>query len=117
MNSARAIARLRKAGCLSLPKLRQTQQRGLEELVRPAGFFRQKGAAIRGFIDLLDLQYRGSLRRFFARPPDQLRRELLQLKGIGPETADSILLYAGGQPFFVADAYTRRVLSRHGLVA
>ena len=67
-------------------------------------------------MEYLDQKYAGSLDRMFAQPTAQLRNELLALNGVGPETADSILLYAGNHPVFVVDAYTRRILERHGLI-
>ena len=116
-NAARAVRRLKDAGLLRWSRLREASLVQLEACVRPAGFFRQKARAIRNFVDWLDRNYQGSLTALFTRPPADVRRELLALKGIGPETADAILLYAGRQPFFVADAYTRRVLARHGLIS
>src|SRR6202035_2017950 len=85
----------------------------LERLIRSAGYFRQKAKRLKIFVQFLDKHYQGSLTKLFARPTEKLREELLNLHGIGPETADSILLYAGNHPVFVVDAYTRRVLSRH----
>jgi endonuclease-3 related protein len=116
-NAARAIARLRRAGFLNLRKLRGASPAELEMCIRPAGFYRQKTTAIRSFLEWLDGAYAGSLHKTFSQPPDRLREELLGLCGLGPETVDAILLYAGGKPFFVADAYTRRVLARHALVS
>ncbi|MGH9355651.1 MAG: endonuclease III domain-containing protein [Terriglobia bacterium] len=113
-NAARAIENLRKAGLLCFEPLRRASEAELEACVRPAGFYRQKAAAIRNFIAWLDCNYHGSLRALFAGPADRVRLEVIGLKGIGPETADAILLYAGRKAFFVADAYTRRILSRHG---
>ena len=115
-NAALAIKRLREAGLLKLARLQLASPPRLEACVRPAGFYRQKAAAIRGFLDWLERSSEGSLARLFARPAAEVRRELLRIKGLGPETVDAILLYAGRQPFFVADAYTRRILSRHGFV-
>jgi endonuclease-3 related protein len=115
-NAARAIRRLRESGLLNLAQLRAASQAKLESCVRPAGFFRQKAAAIRNFLDWLEQSGDGSLAKLFARPAEEIRRELLTVKGLGPETADAILLYAGRKPFFVADAYTRRILARHELV-
>lgn len=116
-NAARAIVRLFEAGKLHLRGLRELEESQLQSLIRPAGFFGQKARAIRGFVAWLDQTHGGSLRRMFATPPLDLRRALLELRGLGPETVDAILLYAGGQPFFVADAYTRRILARHGMLA
>ena len=88
----------------------------MQSHIRPAGFFRQKSLTVWNFLDWLGRTYHGSLGRLFARPAAGLRQELLSLKGLGPETVDAILLYAGRQPFFVADAYTRRIMARHELV-
>jgi endonuclease III related protein len=116
-NAARAIAQLRQRGLLSLKRMRALDEVELQSLIRPAGFFTQKARAIRGFLDWLETACGGSLDRMFAMAPEQLRAALLGLKGFGPETADAILLYAGGKPFFVADAYTRRILARHAVLS
>jgi endonuclease-3 related protein len=116
-NAALALQQLRKARLLNLRELETLSRPELESLIRPAGFYRQKAATIRNFLDCLRRAHAGSLRAALRRPPHELRRQLLSVKGIGPETADAILLYAARQPFFVADAYTRRVLERHGLMA
>jgi endonuclease III related protein len=115
-NAALALKRLRKARRLTWSGLREASIGELESSVQPAGFYRQKARTIREFVAWLERSHRGSLHALFARPAEEVRRQLLELKGIGPETADAILLYAGRRPFFVADAYTRRVLSRHGLL-
>lgn len=114
-NVEKAIASLRQAGRLDLAGLREVSLAELEALVRPSGFFRQKAQRIKLFIEFLDEQYGGSLDRMFAQPTDSLRRELLTLPGVGQETADSILLYAGGHPVAVVDVYLRRILARHGI--
>jgi len=88
----------------------------LAALIRPSGYYNQKAIKIKNFISFLMEEFSGSLDRMFALEKSILREKLLSLKGIGPETADSILLYAGAMPVFVVDAYTWRVLSRHGLV-
>ena len=116
-NAARAISRLRDAGLLRWPQLRQASAAQLEKCVRPAGYFRQKARAIRTFTEWLDATHHGSLDALFRQHPDHARTQLLALRGLGPETADAILLYAGRLPFFVADAYTRRVLARHDLIS
>ena len=116
-NADRALRQLRANRKLSLSGIRSLSLRKLETFIRPAGFFRQKARSLKNFVALVDQSYGGSLQRMFARPPDKLRRELLQLNGVGPETADSILLYAGQAPFFVVDAYARRVFERHGVIA
>ena len=116
-NVEKAIANLRRARALSLKAMREMPLRKLEMLVRPSGFFRQKARKLKVFIAFLDEKYSGSLTRMFAQPTERLRAELLELDGVGPETADSILLYAGNHPVFVVDAYTRRVLERHGIIS
>jgi len=115
-NVEKALANLRAARLLSVRAIRRTSQAQLERLIRPAGYFRQKAKRLKLFVAFLDDRYQGSLARLFARPTEQLREELLNLHGIGPETADSILLYAGNHPVFVVDAYTRRILSRHEIL-
>ena len=116
-NAARAISRLRDAGLLSWSGLRSAPLSRLEMCVRPAGYFRQKTRTIRTFVEWLDAVHHGSLDALFCQPPDVARAQLLALRGMGPETVDAVLLYAGKLPFFVADAYTRRVLARHGLIS
>src|SRR5437868_5062116 len=111
-----ALKNLRRVGALNVAAIRRLPLRDLEQLVRPAGYFRQKAARLKGFVQYLDRNHRGSLSAMFARPTEQLRAELLALNGIGPETADSILLYAGNHPVFVVDGYARRIFERHGLV-
>jgi endonuclease-3 related protein len=116
-NVEKAIDGMRRARVLTVKGLREISLRRLEELVRPSGYFRQKARKLKTFIRFLDKSYGGSLSRMFAQPTAKLRAELLELNGVGPETADSILLYAGNHPVFVVDAYTRRILERHGLMA
>ncbi len=115
-NVAKAFINLRRAKAMSLPKLREIPLEDLEALVRPSGYFRQKAARLKTFIAFLDECYGGSLDRMFAQQTDILRTQLLALNGVGPETADSILLYAGHHEVFVVDAYTRRILERHQLL-
>ena len=112
-NVEKALANLRTAHVLTVPGIRGVSLEELERMIRPAGYFRQKAKRLKLFVQYLDQQYEGSLTKLFARPTEKLREELLSLHGIGPETADSILLYAGNHPVFVVDAYTRRVLTRH----
>jgi endonuclease III related protein len=114
-NVERALSSLRKAKLLSLDGIRRTPLHQLEKLIRSAGYFRQKARRLKTFVKFLDERYAGSLTRMFAQPTVKLREELLSLNGIGPETANSILLYAGNQPVFVVDAYTRRIVERHRL--
>ena len=115
-NAALAVANLRRAGLLDLGRLRQAPHSRLQSLIRPAGFFRQKARTIRAFVDWLERAHAGSLARMFARSAGELRSALLEIKGLGPETVDTILLYAGRKALFVADAYTRRILARHGML-
>ncbi len=112
-----ALRNLRQRGLLNLDGLRQASVGELETAVRPSGYFRQKAQRLKNFVEFLDARYRGSLSRMFSRPTAELRKELLELNGVGPETADSILLYAGGHPVFVVDAYTRRVFERHDVLS
>ena len=116
-NVEMALANLRAARALSLTGIRETQLGQIERLIHPAGYFRQKAKRLKLFVEFLDRRYRGSLVRMFARPTGELREELLSLNGIGFETADSILLYAGNHPVFVVDAYTRRILTRHEILS
>jgi endonuclease-3 related protein len=116
-NATLALRNLRKSGLLSWQALRRACLSGLEACVRPSGFYRQKARTIRDFVDWLSREHAGSLDRLFSLPTDELRRRLLDLRGLGPETVDAIILYAVPRPLFVADAYTRRVLARHGLVS
>ena len=115
-NVERALANLRRANLLSLEGIREVRLPRLQRLIRPSGYFRQKAARLKTFVAFLDDKHQGSLPRLFSQPTEKLREELLTLNGIGPETADSILLYAGNHPVFVVDAYTRRILDRHGIV-
>ena len=116
-NVEKALANLRKARLLTLRGIRRTPQPELEQLIRPSGYFRQKAQRLKTFVSFLDKRYGGSLARMFTQPTAELRDELLTLNGVGPETADSILLYAGNHPAFVVDAYTRRILERHQIVS
>jgi endonuclease-3 related protein len=115
-NVVLALANLRTARVLSIEGIRKVSLRRLERLIRPSGYFRQKAARLKTFVAFLDGKYGGSLDQLFAQTTDKLREELLSLNGVGPETADSILLYAGNHPVFVVDAYTRRILNRHGIL-
>ncbi len=114
-NAARAIANLRAASLLTPSAIEKVSPARLARLIRPSGYFRQKARKLKAFARFLRESHRGSLARMFRTPTAQLREQLLQVHGIGPETADSILLYAGNHPVFVVDAYTRRILLRHGL--
>ncbi len=115
-NVEKALVNLRAVRAISVEAIREIPLQNLERLVQPAGFFRQKAARLKLFVEWLDGRYDGSLDKMFSEPTLKLRGELLGLNGIGPETADSILLYAGQHEIFVVDAYTRRIFERHGIV-
>jgi len=113
-NVEKAIENLRKNNALDLAVLGNLSVERLAEWIRPAGYFNQKAGYIKQMVDNLHHRFDGSINKLFALDTPALRKELLSWKGIGPETADSILLYAGKRPVFVVDAYTKRFLSRHG---
>ena len=115
-NVEKALANLRSAHLLSLNGVRHASLGALEQCIRPSGYFRQKARRLKAFVEYVDRRYHGSLQKMLARPTLELREELLALNGIGPETADSILLYAGNHPVFVVDAYARRILARHAIL-
>lgn len=115
LNVEKAIVNLKREGLLSVEAIRETDQGRLAELIRPSGFFNVKSVRLKGFVAWL-LERHGSLEAMFAGQWQPLRDELIKVRGIGPETCDSILLYAGEKPSFVVDAYTRRLFSRLGLV-
>lgn len=115
-NVEKAIANLRRFNLISPLKMRKISLKRLARLIRPAGYFNIKAKRLKNFINFLFTRYGGSLSRMFNTDPWSLRAELLQITGIGPETADSILLYAGEKPIFVIDAYTKRFLLRHNLI-
>ncbi|HEV2387705.1 MAG TPA: hypothetical protein VGS20_10680 [Candidatus Acidoferrales bacterium] len=114
-NVEQAIRALARERLLEPRALGRVPLRRLERLVRPSGYYRQKARKLKAFASFLDREFGGSLGRMVRTPTAALREKLLAVHGIGPETADSILLYAGGHPVFVVDAYARRILARHGL--
>jgi endonuclease-3 related protein len=116
VNVERAISNLRQAACLSWSALRDLTEEELARLIRPSGTYRVKAARLKAFVGILWRVYGGSLEAMLAGPLDRARDRLLRIPGIGPETADAILLYAGGRSSFVVDAYTRRVLRRHHVI-
>jgi len=115
-NVERAVANLRRERLLTPRAIARVPLARLARLVRPSGYFNQKARKLRAFVRFLRREYGGSLARMFRTPTAELREKLLAVHGIGPETADSILLYAGNHPVFVVDAYTRRILLRHELI-
>jgi endonuclease-3 related protein len=114
-NVERAIANLRSARVLTVPAMLRVSTPRLAALVRPSGYFREKAKKLKAFVRFLHAGYGGSLKKMFLTPTLELREKLLSVHGIGPETADSILLYAGKHPVFVVDAYTHRIFGRHGI--
>jgi endonuclease-3 related protein len=114
-NVEKAIKNLRGAGALSPQALRKLPQAELAELVYPCGYYNAKALKLKAFALWLGNQYQDDLDKLFSLGAADLRQQLLALNGIGPETADSIILYAAGKPVFVIDAYTRRIFSRLGL--
>lgn len=114
-NVSRAIENLRREGLLSPQGIYHCPRERLEELIRPALYFRVKARKLHALAGLVVNKYDGDLSSMWRQPWPKLRQELLSVYGIGPETADCILLYAGGFPVFVVDAYTRRIMSRLGL--
>jgi endonuclease-3 related protein len=116
VNVERALAALRARGLLRPLSLGKLSEAGLARLIRASGTYRVKARRLGAFVRFLLARYGGAVRRMAPMPLPSLRQELLSVQGIGPETADAILLYAVGRPVFVADAYTRRVLARHRLV-
>ena len=115
-NVERAIGDLRAARCLSWTAIRDLPQSRLEELIRSAGTYRVKAARLKVFADVMWKEHGGSLTSMLDGRLEDVRVRLLSIAGIGPETADAILLYAAGMASFVIDAYTMRVLRRHELI-
>ncbi|MEW5767173.1 MAG: endonuclease III domain-containing protein [bacterium] len=111
-NVERAIKNLKAKGRLTPDELFKIEIQELAELIRPSGYFNIKAKRLKEFIHFLFNRYKGSLSQMYEQPMESLRNELLNVKGIGHETADSILLYGGDLPIFVVDAYTRRIFVR-----
>jgi len=115
-NVERAIANLKREGLLDAATLEAVGDERLAEVIRPAGYYRLKARRLKNFIRLLTGEFGGDLETLFALRTAALREKVLGVTGIGPETADSIVLYAAHRPVFVVDAYTARILYRHGLI-
>ncbi len=115
-NVEKAIDNLQAADLLSLEKMNQQPSESLAEIIRPAGYFTVKAARLLNLCRMLKERWHCDLENFLQQSKDTLREELLMVKGIGPETADSIILYAAEQPVFVVDTYTHRILSRHDII-
>lgn len=116
-NVEKALAALRAAGRLSYAGLAGLDHAALAALIRPSGCYNVKAARLAAFVEFLGREYGGRAEAMSAREPSELRAQLLAVRGIGRETADSIILYAASLPVFVIDAYTRRVFSRLGMIA
>ena len=115
-NVEKAIGNLRAADVLAPRRLYELPEADLAELLRPAGYFRRKAARLRNLLALVVEELSGDIANLAGRDMEEARARLLAVRGVGPETADSILLYGLGYPSFVVDAYTARICSRHGLV-
>ena len=115
-NVERAIANLKTERLLSLTAMSALSREQLAEYIRPAGYYNIKAERLRNFFALINGKWDGDLDFFLRQPAAVLREELLSVKGIGPETADSMILYAAGKPVFVVDAYTHRILIRHEII-
>ena len=116
-NVEKALANLKKAGILNPDGLRQISTYKLARLIKPSGYFNIKAKRLKSFIHFFFKEYDGDLSEMAKEPLEILRKKVLTVHGIGPETADSILLYACDHPIFVVDVYTKRIFSRHNLVA
>jgi endonuclease-3 related protein len=111
-NVEKALLKLKEKYRLDIKKIHNTDEQDLKEMIRSSGFFNQKAKRLKILTNYLYTNHNGDLDRFFDRDIFEIRNELLAINGIGPETADSILLYAGGKPIFVVDAYTKRLCQR-----
>jgi len=111
-NVEKALHNLKEKQKLTLHSMNNVDIASLKTLIKPSGFFNQKAQRLKHICNFLIEVYQGDLDKLFTMPTDNLRSQLLELNGIGPETADSILLYAGSKPIFVVDAYTKRLCSR-----
>jgi len=116
-NVEKAIANLAKAKLLAPRSLKDIKKKRLAYLIKPSGYYNIKTERLKSFVNFLYKRYGGSLKKMFSQDVQSLREELLGVKGLGKETVDSILLYAGKRPIFVVDAYTKRILSRHNIIS
>jgi endonuclease III related protein len=115
-NVKKALDNLKAAGALDIAALHAMSHDPLAELIRPEGYYNIKAKRLKNFIGHVYAGWGEDIAAFLNRPADTLREELLSINGIGPETADSIILYAAGRPTFVVDAYTARIMLRHNLI-
>ena len=116
-NVEKAINNLKKENLLEPRKLYCINQEELAQMIKPSGYYNVKARRLKNFLNIFVNDFEGSAEKMFSGDGRELRKKLLNVNGIGPETADSILLYAGGKPFFVVDAYTKRIFSRHKLIS
>ncbi len=116
-NVEKAIRNLRSDNLLSPEKIRRAPRSRIARAVRPSGYYNLKTVRLKNIVRFLYAEYRGKLSHMFSEPTDSLRERLLSVSGLGKETVDSIVLYAGKRPVFVVDAYTKRIVVRHGLIA
>ena len=116
-NVEKAIEALKEKNLLDPIRIYNLDEKPLAKIIKSSGFFNIKAKRIKNFLDFLFEHHQGSLKKMFSENAHSLRETILKINGIGPETADSILLYAGEKPFFVVDAYTKRILSRHNLIS
>jgi endonuclease III related protein len=116
-NVEKAIQGLKEKRVLNVVGLHGLKKSTLASLIRSSGTYRIKADRLKGFVDFLFEEYEGRLDKMAEVPLEALRKKLLEVRGIGPETADSILLYSLGKPIFVIDAYTKRILIRHGMIS
>jgi endonuclease-3 related protein len=115
-NVEKAIQRLKENNLLSVKGLHQLKRQELASLIKSSGYYRIKADRLKAFVSFLFKDYEGDIEKMGEESLLVLRQKLLKIKGIGPETADSILLYGLEKPIFVADAYTKRILSRHSII-
>jgi endonuclease-3 related protein len=115
-NVEKAIENLKRERLLSIRALAKASPAKIKKLIRPALYYNQKTKKLKIMVRYLIKNYQGSLKKMFKRPLPELREELLKIHGIGRETADSILLYAGHKPIFMVDAYTKRFGERYGFL-
>jgi len=116
-NVEKAIQSLEKKGALEMDMIRQIKKSALASLIRSSGTYQIKANRLKAFVDFVWQEYQGQIGHMEKESLETLRRKLLEVHGIGPETADTMLLYGLGKPIFVVDAYTKRIFSRHGVIS
>jgi endonuclease-3 related protein len=116
-NVEKAIHKMKEEGILNPKRIHHLKKSELAPLIKSSGYYRIKADRLKSFVDFLFEEYNGNIKRMSKERLGELREKLLEVNGIGPETADSILLYGLKKPIFVVDAYTKRILSRHGVIS